>query len=140
MAAPDHPLPNRFTYTQGYEDGRQHSRAGKPLLYSVSDYGNGFLNGWRSVRDGGGPEVGASTLGSLTHQEIKIALTVSMGMTNRQTANLLFISPKTVEHHLSRIYDKLKVSSRSQLTRLITSIETEPEASWYELHDESAGW
>jgi DNA-binding NarL/FixJ family response regulator/tetratricopeptide (TPR) repeat protein len=56
--------------------------------------------------------------GDLTPSELKIALLVAQGMTNREVAAALFLSPKTVEHHLSHIYRKLDVRSRTQLARL----------------------
>ena len=40
-------------------------------------------------------------------------------MTNREVAASLFLSPKTIEHHLSAIYRKLDVKSRTQLARLL---------------------
>jgi DNA-binding CsgD family transcriptional regulator len=138
-------------YTAGYQDGRRHSEAGKPMLYSPSAYGNGFLDGWKSVRyshtqntpassirtlkvvdretaeaaNHGQPPERGSVLDCLTDQELNVARTVTQGMTNRQTGAILFISPKTVEHHLSRIYTKLKITSRTQLIRLFTAIEND---------------
>ena len=41
------------------------------------------------------------------------------GMTNREIAAALFISPKTVEMHLGRSYSKLDVSSRSALAGVL---------------------
>ena len=37
------------------------------------------------------------------------------GPTNREIAQALFVTPKTVEVHLSRVYRKLGIGSRSQL-------------------------
>lgn len=53
--------------------------------------------------------------GNLTPQELQVALTVSQGATNRETATALLISPKTVEYHLARVYAKLGVRSRAEL-------------------------
>ncbi|WP_409055517.1 AAA family ATPase [Streptomyces sp. SYP-A7185] len=53
----------------------------------------------------------------LTSQELNTALTVSRGFTNRETAAALFISPKTVEMHLSSVYRKLGIRTRTQLAR-----------------------
>ncbi|WP_354702130.1 hypothetical protein DSM112329_02483 [Paraconexibacter sp. AEG42_29] len=53
--------------------------------------------------------------GELTARELQIALLVSEGHTNRQVAASLFLSPKTVEHHLGAIYRKLGLRSRTQL-------------------------
>jgi DNA-binding CsgD family transcriptional regulator len=51
----------------------------------------------------------------LTLQELQVALKVAEGATNREAASALFLSPKTVEAHLSRIYSKLGVRSRTEL-------------------------
>ncbi|MEV0522016.1 LuxR family transcriptional regulator [Streptomyces sp. NPDC050439] len=51
----------------------------------------------------------------LTQVEADIARQVASGASNREVANTLFISIKTVEAHLSRIYRKLALTSRTQL-------------------------
>ncbi len=53
--------------------------------------------------------------GSLTPQELQVALTVARGATNREAATALLISPKTVEYHLARVYAKLGIRSRAEL-------------------------
>lgn len=53
----------------------------------------------------------------LTPQELQIALAVAGGATNREAATQLFLSPKTIEAHLSAVYAKLSVRSRSELAR-----------------------
>ena len=61
----------------------------------------------------------------LTEREREVCSLIAAGCTTRQTATALFISPKTVEFHLSRAYRKLAVSNRAQLTRaVIVGIET----------------
>ncbi len=65
-----------------------------------------------------GPRADRSNADELTAQELKIALLVAQGLTNREVAASLFLSPKTIEHHLSAIYRKLEVKSRTQLARL----------------------
>ena len=42
-------------------------------------------------------------------------------MTNREVAAKLFLSPKTIEYHLSQIYRKLDLRSRTQLASLMAS-------------------
>jgi len=54
----------------------------------------------------------------LTPQELQIALAVAGGATNREAAARLFLSPKTVEAHLSSLYRKLGIRSRTDLARL----------------------
>jgi ATP/maltotriose-dependent transcriptional regulator MalT len=53
--------------------------------------------------------------GPLSQRELEIAELVAHGYTNRQIASQLFMSPKTVEAHLSRIFTKLGVASRTAL-------------------------
>jgi DNA-binding CsgD family transcriptional regulator len=57
----------------------------------------------------------------LTLQELQVALKVAEGATNREAAASLFLSPKTVEAHLSRIYSKLGVRSRTELAHRFAS-------------------
>jgi DNA-binding CsgD family transcriptional regulator len=53
----------------------------------------------------------------LTATEQQVANLVASGHTNREVADALFISAKTVEKHLTRIYEKVGVHSRRQLSR-----------------------
>jgi DNA-binding CsgD family transcriptional regulator len=55
----------------------------------------------------------------LTAQETRVAQLVGRGMTNREVAAMLFVSPKTVEYHLSNVYRKRGVRSRTELARLM---------------------
>jgi len=55
---------------------------------------------------------------SLTGTEEKVARLVAGGLTNRQVANELFISPHTVGFHLRQIYRKLSIQSRVDLARI----------------------
>jgi DNA-binding CsgD family transcriptional regulator len=62
-----------------------------------------------------------SALGGLTPQELQIALAVAGGLTNREVAASLFLSPKTIEFHLGNVYAKLALRSRTELARMIAS-------------------
>ena len=57
----------------------------------------------------------------LTPQELQIALLVAEGQSNRDVAGAMFLSRKTIEYHLSHVYRKLDVHSRSELTRLFAA-------------------
>jgi DNA-binding NarL/FixJ family response regulator len=55
--------------------------------------------------------------GELTPSERRVAELAASGMKNRDVATTLFISPKTVEANLARIYRKLGIKSRAELGR-----------------------
>ncbi|NNM97103.1 MAG: helix-turn-helix transcriptional regulator [Candidatus Dormibacteraeota bacterium] len=54
---------------------------------------------------------------TLTAQEVRVAELAAAGRSNAEIGAALFISAKTVEHHLGRIYAKLAVRSRRELMR-----------------------
>ena len=58
---------------------------------------------------------GPGTSDELTPQELQIALLVRDGLSNPEVGSRLFLSPRTVEWHLRKIFDKLAISSRRQL-------------------------
>ncbi len=55
----------------------------------------------------------------LTSQETRVALLVAQGLTNREVAAALFLSPKTVEHHLGAVLRKRGLRSRTELARAL---------------------
>jgi DNA-binding CsgD family transcriptional regulator len=60
----------------------------------------------------------APSTDDLTPTEQRIADLVASGMTNREVAERLFVTPKTVESALTRVYRKLGIRSRTELARL----------------------
>lgn len=65
-------------------------------------------------RKRGGPQ-------DLTPQEMQVALTVAAGASNKEAAAALFLSAKTIEAHLGRVYRKLGIRSRAQLSRVLSA-------------------
>jgi DNA-binding CsgD family transcriptional regulator len=57
------------------------------------------------------------TVSELTAQEVQISRLVREGLSNSEIASRMFISPRTVEWHLSKIFAKLQITSRRQLRR-----------------------
>jgi ATP/maltotriose-dependent transcriptional regulator MalT len=56
--------------------------------------------------------------GSLSAQELQVARMAADGLSNRQIGERLYLSPRTVASHLYRIFPKLGITSRAQLTAM----------------------
>ncbi|MDQ2749079.1 MAG: AAA family ATPase [Actinomycetota bacterium] len=54
----------------------------------------------------------------LTAQELQVSRFVAQGLSNREVAGQLFLSPRTIDFHLRNVFTKLGVSSRAELARL----------------------
>ncbi|MGH9276277.1 MAG: helix-turn-helix domain-containing protein, partial [Acidimicrobiales bacterium] len=59
-------------------------------------------------------------LARLSPQEERVLTLIADGLTNKEVAARLFISPRTVQAHLTHVYAKLGVSSRVDLAREVT--------------------
>lgn len=96
--------------------GREHLRDARAL---AAECGAPALVAQAESRlgEGGGrlPRLQATGVQSLTAQERRIAELAAAGMTNRQIAQELYLTEKTVETHLSNAYRKLAITSRRQL-------------------------
>jgi non-specific serine/threonine protein kinase len=77
----------------------------------------------------GGGVVGAVP-GLLTRREREIAELVASGLSNREIANRLFISKRTVDAHVEHIFGKLEISSRVQLTVLLQDQAPRARSAW----------
>jgi len=63
----------------------------------------------------------AARIDALTPQELQIARMVADGLNNAEAAAAMFLSRKTVETHLTRVYRKLEIRSRTDLTRILVA-------------------
>jgi HD-GYP domain-containing protein (c-di-GMP phosphodiesterase class II) len=98
------PHRNRLTVDEAAESVRDEARAGRFAPGTVE-----------AVLAGAGqpaqPTKAARPAG-LSEREVEVLSLVIRGLSNRQMAEVLFVSPKTVDHHIQHIYDKIGVSTR----------------------------
>jgi len=88
-----------------------------PSEGSAPMHGDPDVSDWmESPRD---PKDATPGWEALTPAEMRVALLVAEGATNRHIAQHLFLSPRTVESHVSRILAKLGVRSRAGIIRIV---------------------
>jgi DNA-binding CsgD family transcriptional regulator len=61
----------------------------------------------------------------MTKSELAVAQLAADGLTNREIADRLYVSPHTVNTHLRQVFAKLEINSRVDLTRLATERNSE---------------
>ena len=57
---------------------------------------------------------------ALTPSELRVSRLAAERMTNREIAQALFVTPRTVEGHLTHAFQKLEISSRDELPLVLT--------------------
>jgi DNA-binding NarL/FixJ family response regulator len=67
----------------------------------------------------------ASAGAPLTKREQEVARLVAGGATNREIAQVLFLSPKTVERHVSNVFKKVGVRNRAELASRLRDLAGE---------------
>jgi DNA-binding CsgD family transcriptional regulator len=100
-------------------DARAHLRAAAATMAGLGAgiWAERARDELRAAGESVGPrDPGAAS--SLTPQERRIAYFVSEGASNKEVASQLFLSPKTVEYHLGKVFQKLGVGSRADLVAL----------------------
>ena len=106
---------------------KQRAEAREPLTQALDEFERLGAKPWaeraraelRATGGSAGARRATAAADQLTPHELQIAVLVAQGMTNREAAAALFLSPKTIEYHLGQIYRKLDVRGRSQLARLM---------------------
>jgi ATP/maltotriose-dependent transcriptional regulator MalT len=127
---------------QVYRRARQKGQAGRCLRAAAETFERLGAPRWGSLaraelaRVGLRTSTSGSTSTALTSTERRVADLVAAGRTNAEVAAELFMSQRTVESHLSRIYRKLDIRSRTELSRALTPritlpSETSPTAGLY---------
>ncbi|MEU5883042.1 AAA family ATPase [Spirillospora sp. NPDC047279] len=117
----------RMAYGEWLRRNRRRSSARAELLEALATFERIAAHGWhRRVRTelnalgGAAPEPPAAVSGvaRLTPQELQVVRHAAQGLSNREIAARLFLSPRTVGHHLYRAYPKLGISRRAELSQL----------------------
>ncbi|MGH3445194.1 MAG: LuxR C-terminal-related transcriptional regulator, partial [Nocardioidaceae bacterium] len=73
---------------------------------------------------------GTGVVATLTPQELQVSLLLADGRTTREAAAALFLSPKTVEYHLRKVYTKFGIRSRSDLSAMVARLtDVDPAAA-----------
>jgi DNA-binding NarL/FixJ family response regulator len=68
------------------------------------------------------PKARVESGGRLTAQETQIARFAHEGLSNQQIGARLFLSPRTVEYHLGKVFTKLGIGSRTELGRVLPHV------------------
>jgi DNA-binding CsgD family transcriptional regulator len=113
----------RLAYGSFLRGERRRAEAREQLHLALGLFESLQLSAWagrtRSALRASGESAAASVVvpSSMTAQELDIARMVGEGLSNREVAARLHLSPRTVEYHLSKVYVKMGLSSRDQLAR-----------------------
>jgi DNA-binding CsgD family transcriptional regulator len=112
----------RLTYGSRLRRDRQRIRAREQLRAAIDTFDRLGAVPWAEITRAELAATGETarrrhpaSLTELTPQELQIALRIADGVTTREAAAALFLSPKTIEYHLRNIYRKLAVTSRAEL-------------------------
>jgi DNA-binding CsgD family transcriptional regulator/tetratricopeptide (TPR) repeat protein len=96
-------------------DGRLQRRASEARAHAAR-----LLNACEGARTPGLSDVSVT----LSPREREVALLIASGLTSRQVADRLYLSIRTVENHLQRVYTKLGVSSRDEVAGALHAAPT----------------
>ena len=121
-----------LAYGRRLHRARRRAAARERLREAVDGFDHVGAAASPSRRAGAVPAAGgrrrAPATDALTSQEHRVADAVCDGMSNREIAAALYLSPKTIEFHLRQIYRKLGIHSRTQLVTALPEDGTELKA------------
>jgi DNA-binding CsgD family transcriptional regulator len=114
----------QFLYGHRLRRERRPRDAREQLHAAVETFERLGFSAWVSraqaeLRAAGGTVRVSSVEGALTAQQWRIARLAAEGATNREIATTLFLSPRTVDHHMRNIFTRLGIRSRVELARLV---------------------
>jgi DNA-binding NarL/FixJ family response regulator len=119
----------QLAYGERLRRARQRAEAREPLKAALEAFERLGARGWAErarteLRATGEQQTRRAETAAeqLTPHELQIAVLVAQGMTNREAAAALFLSPKTIEYHLSNAYRKLGIRSRAELVRAVLAV------------------
>ncbi|ONI89737.1 hypothetical protein ALI22I_14710 [Saccharothrix sp. ALI-22-I] len=115
----------RLVYAEWLRRSRRRMAARRQLLLAHETFDQIGAHGWQprvraelTALGETAPGATAQTAGGLTPQELQVVRRAALGLSNREIAAELFLSPRTIGHHLYRAYPKLGVRRRAELGRL----------------------
>ncbi|WP_217548475.1 AAA family ATPase [Streptomyces sp. GbtcB6] len=121
-----------------YGERLRRAKAGSALVHleaALSTFQRLGAEPWRSraaneLRASGNPVrtavSGTDPVSTLTPQQLQVAQLAATGLTNKQIAGRLFLSPRTVAAHLRSVFPKLNVTSRAGLRDALTGLPQQP--------------
>jgi DNA-binding CsgD family transcriptional regulator len=116
----------RLVFGEWLRRHRRRTAAREQLLEAYETFDRIGAHGWlprvraelTALGETAPGDAGAGSAGGLTPQELQVVRRAALGMSNREIAAELFLSPRTVGHHLYKAYPKLGVKRRAELGQL----------------------
>jgi DNA-binding CsgD family transcriptional regulator len=104
-------------------EARAHLRAAVKAFEELGDLGPWEERARMELRASGetARKRSSTGLGELTPQELQIARLAADGLTNREIGAQLFLSPRTIDYHLRKVFTKLRIASRTDLAQVSLS-------------------
>jgi DNA-binding CsgD family transcriptional regulator len=119
----------QLAYGARLRRARRRTDARPPLRAALATFDELGAARWADLAAGELEATGESThrrepsgVQTLTPQELQVSLLLGEGRTTREVAAAMFLSPKTVEYHLRKVYTKLGIRSRAELAEQLAGL------------------